>query len=116
LQEFLAAEEVPFASGAPIWQRPAGVAPDRWPWAEFREIDMSADFVQVAEELRDFLLICLEWARARSGVDSALDTRGTRYGLSDYWVEVMLRSLPDRSSVEPGPAPGASAGGNRVAE
>lgn len=58
---------------APIWARPDLVAPALWPWHDFREVDLTADFDQVVDETLRFMLTALEWGRAHSDVDTAAD-------------------------------------------
>jgi hypothetical protein len=87
-----AAASVPEAGSAPICLRPHAVAPDRWPWPEFREIDLSADFAAVGAELREFLLIALEWGRAHADVEGALRTMTIPFGLNAQWAIIMLRA------------------------
>jgi len=116
----LADREVPYATGAPIWQRPNGVAPRLWPSDDdFLFFGRTFDRERLGGGPREFLLAALAWARARSDVEGAL-----RCGISDYWAVAILRAvapgdprlaaLQERYglAVEPGPASGPAAAGH----
>jgi hypothetical protein len=90
--ESYAAADVPLVGTAPFSQRPATVAAERWPWPDIREIDRSADFDLVADELAQAMLACLQWGREHSDVEGALRTMTMPFGLRDFWAIVMLRA------------------------
>lgn len=59
--------------GSAISARPAQVRPDLWPESDFIEVRLGEEVAVAVEKLLVFLLAALEWGRAHTDVETALE-------------------------------------------